>query len=202
MIGQLRGSLIEKNPPYLLIDIQGVGYLLQAPLSTFFALPDVGHVVTVRVHQIIREDAHLLFGFATKEEWRMFQELIKINGVGPKAALAILSSMSVYSCVEAIEQQQAKLLQSVPGIGAKTAQRIIVEMQDKISKLALPVSLPNSRKAPTVPVAQQAKQEAILALQALGYKPKEAQNAVEKVKDLAQSCQHILKEALQGLAKI
>jgi len=200
MIGQLRGNLIEKNPPYLLLDIQGVGYLLQAPLSTFFALPQEGEPVTVRVHQIIREDAHLLFGFATKEEWRLFQELIKINGVGPKAALAILSAMSVHSCVEAIEQQQAKILQRVPGIGAKTAQRIIVEMQDKIEKLVLPLA--HSMKATPVPMAQLAKQEAILALQALGYKPKEAQNAVEKVKDLAQSCQNILKEALQGLAKI
>lgn len=203
MIGQLRGILIEKQPPHLMIEVNGVGYCLQAPLSTFFSLPALGEPLVLRTHFIVREDAQLLFGFASCEECRLFQEIIKISGVGPKVALAILSGLSPADFVEVIQSQDIARLQRLPGIGAKTAQRILVEMQDRLPKL----NLPFSAKGPgnTVLMGKQAEdplEEAIAALVSLGYKPIEASKAVSKVKNTSQSCEHIIKEALQGLAKV
>lgn len=195
MIGQLRGKLIEKQPPFLMLDVNGIGYYLQAPFSTFFGLPDIGQEVTLRTHFIVREDAHLLFGFATLEECRLFQEIIKISGVGPKIALAILSGLSVQEFMEVIASQSVARLKGVPGVGAKTAQRIIVEMQDRLPKLSLPTS---SR----FQFENDPLQEAISALISLGYKAPEANKAVSKVKDQTLGCEHIIKEALQGLAKV
>lgn len=191
MIGQLRGILIEKQPPSLLLDVQGVGYLLQAPLSTFLALPALGKEVTLRTHFIVREDAQLLFGFATQDEWRLFQDLIKVNGVGPKMALALLSGMSPAEFVEVLQTQAVGRLQRIPGIGAKTAQRILVEMQGSKIQTFQQVEM----------VSPTAKQEAIMALIALGYKPSEATQAVSKVHNQDLNCEHIIKEALQGLAR-
>lgn len=203
MIGQLRGILIEKQPPHLMVEVNGVGYCLQAPLSTFFSLPEIGQPLVLRTHFIVREDAQLLFGFATQEECRLFQELIKISGVGPKVALAILSGLSPADFVEVILSQEIARLQRLPGIGAKTAQRILVEMQDRLPKL----NLPSTRTQPGGALLQMKAEddpleEAIAALVALGYKSFEATKAVGKVKNTAQSCEHIIKEALQGLAKV
>jgi Holliday junction DNA helicase RuvA len=201
MIGQLCGKLIEKQPPHLMVDVQGVGYALQAPLSTFFVLGELGSTVTLRVHHIVREDAQLLYGFATIEEWRLFQEIIKINGVGPKVALAILSGLSPQDFVNVVMMQEAGRLQKIPGIGGKTAQRILVEMQDKLAKINL---WSKSSKVVSSPQNQEdeAVQEAIAALVSLGYKPQEASKAVAKVKETSLGCEHIIKEALQGLAKV
>lgn len=191
MIGQIRGILIEKQPPTLIIDVQGVGYLLQAPLSTIFALPELGKEVTLRTHFIVREDAQLLYGFATLDEWRLFQALIKVNGVGPKMALALLSGMSPVEFAEVLQTQAVGRLQRVPGIGAKTAQRILVEMRDAKMDDFKHVAMQT----------QSAKQDAIMALMSLGYHAQEAQKAVGRVEDGEQNCEQIIKEALQGLAK-
>lgn len=201
MIGQLRGKLIEKQPPFLMIEVGGVGYLVQAPLSTFFSLPEIGQELTLRTHFIVREDAQILYGFISQHECKLFQEIIKINGVGPKVALAILSGLSPTEFANIVTNQEVGRLQKLPGIGAKTAQRILVEMQDKLTKLELGVSSHTSmvlaKKEKTDPVSQ-----AIGALVSLGYKPSEAAKAVSKVPDQTQSCENIIKEALQGLAKV
>lgn len=194
MIGQLRGTLIEKQAPHLMIDVNGVGYWVQAPLSTFFTLPEIGHTVTLRTHFVVREDAHLLFGFATNEECKLFQEVIKINGVGPKVALAILSGLSPSELMEVVMNQEVGRLQRIPGIGAKTAQRILVEMQDRLGKLNLQTS--------SLPLKEDGQQEAIAALVSLGYKPQEAAKAIAKVKNTTMGCEQMIKEALQGLAKV
>ncbi|MGE3319022.1 MAG: Holliday junction branch migration protein RuvA [Candidatus Berkiella sp.] len=200
MIGQLRGKLIEKNPPFLLIDVHGVGYIVQTPLSTFFVLPEVGQDVVLRTHMVVREDAQLLYGFATHDECYLFQELIKTNGVGPKIALAILSGLSPQELMEIVATEEVSRLQRLPGIGAKTALRIIVEMKDRLSKMLL--SSPQKTRVSSLTQEQTPREEAIAALMALGYKPQEATKALAKVKNDSLSCEAMLKEALQGLAKV
>jgi len=196
MIGQLRGKLLEKQPPSLLIDVQGIGYLLQAPMSTFFTLPPVGEEVILRTHFIVREDAHLLFGFTTQEECRLFQEIIKLNGVGPKVALALLSGLTPAAFLEVIRTQSVAHLQRIPGIGSKTAQRILVEMQDRLPKLDKVYP-----KEHFLDKAHHAKQEAIEALMALGYKAQEATKAVNQTKTTDVTvCEEIIKDALQRLS--
>lgn len=190
MIGQLRGKLVEKQPPTLLLDVQGVGYYLQAPLSTFFVLPELGQEVTLCTHFIVREDAHLLFGFITSQERQLFQAIIKVSGVGPKIALAILSALSVREFIEVIADQQIARLQGIPGIGMKTAQRLLIELQHLSNQV---LKSPQGRGG--------AQQEAIEALITLGYKAQEATKAVAKVQNMT-SCETIIKEALQGLAKV
>jgi Holliday junction DNA helicase RuvA len=195
MIGQLRGILIEKQPPFLMMDVQGVGYWLQAPLSTFFVLPEVGQMLTLRTHFIVREDAQLLFGFSSTEECALFQEVIKINGVGPKIALTLLSGLTPQEFYDVIMSQNVALLQRIPGIGAKTAQRILVEMQGRLPKLSV------KSEGGSIPVADP-KQEAISALVSLGYRAQEAQGTIAKIKTDSLSCEQIIKEALQRLAKV
>ena len=196
MIGQLRGNIIEKQAPHVLIDVQGVGYCVQVPLSTFFVIGDLGQEVVLRIHHVVREDAQLLFGFATKEECMLFQSIIKINGVGPKIGLAILSGLSVNEFMEVIAQQSVGRLQKVPGIGSKTAQRIVVEMQDRLP------ALEKSSNKGILFIPNDSSQEAVEALMSLGYKQSEATKAVGKVQNKSQNCEFIIKEALQGLAKV
>ncbi|MBS0289921.1 MAG: Holliday junction branch migration protein RuvA [Proteobacteria bacterium] len=198
MIGQLRGILIEKKPPYLLLEVNGVGYWLQSPLTTFFSLPEVGQEIILRTHCIVREDAHVLYGFATQEVCSLFQEIIKINGVGPKIALSILSGLTVQEFSDVVLEQNISKLQCLPGIGAKIAQRILVEMQDKLLKW-------NTSKTSTkifISPKADPKQDAIFALVSLGFKQAEAAKAVSKVQDTTQGCEYIVKAALQGLAKV
>jgi Holliday junction DNA helicase RuvA len=200
MIGQLRGILIEKTPPTLMLDVGGVGYSCQAPLSTFFNLPELGKEVTLRTHLIVREDAHLLYAFSNQNECKLFQEIIKVSGVGPKIALAILSGMSPEQFTQAVTMQDVSRLRGLPGIGGKIAERIIVDMKDKLTKLKLAsfshIELTNSSF-----FDDSAQEQAISALVALGYKPQEAVKAVSKI-DASQSCEQIIREALQGLSKI
>lgn len=202
MIGQLRGNLLEKKPPMLMLDVQGVGYCVQAPLSTFFVLPAVGCEITLRIHMVVREDAQLLYGFLCEQECRLFQEIIKVNGVGPKVALAILSGLSFQEFIEVIQSQEVNRLQKLPGIGAKTAQRILVEMQDRVAKLDCGSSNAVFSTQPHFMRQNSPVDEAILALISLGYKQQEANKAVAKVKNTNQSCEWIIKEALQGLARV
>lgn len=201
MIGQLRGKLLEKQPPTLMIDVNGVGYLLQAPLSTFFVLPQLGAEITLRTHFIVREDAHLLFGFATKEECSLFQEIIKVNGIGPKVALAILSGLSPQEFIDVIVYEDISRLKTIPGIGTKTAERLLIELKDRLPKLGADFKV-KMRFPENIGGGFEPLEEAIAALVALGYKPIEATKAVKKVQNTSQNCEFIIKEALQGLAKV
>jgi Holliday junction DNA helicase RuvA len=172
---------------------------LQAPLSTFFVLPECGESVILITHFIVREDAQLLYGFATKEECRLFQEIIKVSGVGPKVALAILSGLSPQEFIACVANQEASRLQCLPGIGLKTAQRILVEMSDRLAKLNIEQENKNENQNSMM-------HEATLALVSLGYKPQEASKAVAKVQKAQtlpfETSAHIIREALQGLAKV
>lgn len=202
MIGQLRGKLIEKQPPHLMLDVHGVGYICSAPLSTFFGMPELGQEIVVYTHMVVREDAQLLFAFSSKQECNLFQEIIKINGIGPKVALAILSGLTVEEFFQCVANQEVRRLQAIPGIGAKTAERLILDLKDKLTKLKLA-----SFNQALFTTSKQASEDneleqAIQALVALGYKQNEATKAVGKVSDKTARCEKIIKEALQGLAKI
>lgn len=200
MIGQLRGILIEKEPPVLMVDVHGVGYCVLAPLSTFFKLPELHQEVTLRTHMVVREDAQLLYGFATLEERALFEALIKVNGVGPKVALTILSGVSPDEFRHLMGIEDVRSLQRLPGIGAKTAQRILVEMRDKWGNPALATE--QQRVGSLLPTSNDKTQTAIQALVSLGYKPHEAQKALSALSASELSLEEILKSALQGLAKL
>ena len=199
MIGRLRGILLEKAPPWILLEVMGVGYQLQAPMSTFYHLPQTETEIILQTHLIVREDAHALYGFITKEECRLFQDFIKINGIGAKAALALLSGMNAQTLKTVISTADVDRLKKIPGIGPKTAQRIIVEMQDKKNKWNYVSEMLTSSNDGDIVMT--AVQQAIQALIALGYKSKEAELAIQKVKDKSLACEEMIKAALQGLAK-
>lgn len=197
MIGRIKGILLEKSPPWILVDVMGVGYQMQAPMNTFYHLKGIGETVCLHTHMVVREDAQLLYAFNDSQECAFFQELIKINGIGPKAALAMLSGLSIDELKQAIIAEEVGLLRKVPGIGPKTAQRIIVEMQDKKKKWRFDFN-PQSETTldKTTPMHQ-----ALQALVALGYKNKEAEQALDKLQDKSIACEDMIKFALQGLAK-
>ncbi|MFZ9086722.1 MAG: Holliday junction branch migration protein RuvA, partial [Steroidobacteraceae bacterium] len=151
MIGFLKGRLVSKQPPALALDVGGVGYELEAPMSTFYALPAVGEVVTLHTHLVVREDAHLLYGFSSSEERQLFRDLLRVSGVGPKIGLALLSGMNVKAILLCIEAQDVEALVRVPGIGRKTAERLLIEMRDRIRTLgggALPAGAAASPVGP------------------------------------------------------
>src|SRR6516225_1458195 len=167
MIGSLRGRIASKTPPQLTVEVGGLGYELEAPMSTFFHLPAVGEEVRLLTHLVIREDAHVLYGFASEEERRLFRSLIKVSGVGPKIALALLSGISVAAFAECIQREDIAALTRVPGVGRKTAERLIVEMRDRLA----PAGTAGAGPAAGGVTAQS---EAYDALVALGYRPAEA----------------------------
>jgi Holliday junction DNA helicase RuvA len=204
MIGQLRGVLIEKKPPFLLVDVHGVGYEVQASMNTFYALPTVGTQLFIYTHLIVREDAQLLYGFANETERVLFRELIKISGVGPKLALAILSGMDVVSFVQCIADRDSARLFKIPGVGKKTAERLIVEMQDNldnkfsISKQSFSeILLASDNSSP----ANLAQQDAVSALISLGYKPQDAHATIRKVFVENSDSETLIRLALQAKAK-
>jgi len=192
MIGRLSGILLEKNPPQLLVDVQGVGYEVDVPMSTFYNLPHTGERVTLFTHQAIREDAHLLFGFGNAEERAVFRQLIKITGVGARTALSILSGMSIADLSQAVTRQEAGRLVKVPGIGKKTAERLLLELKGKLG-----ADLGAVGGAPSVPDAQT---DVLNALIALGYSDKEALLALKAVPAGA-SVSDGIKAALKALSK-
>jgi Holliday junction DNA helicase RuvA len=199
MIGFLRGRLIAKHPPGLVIEVGGVGYEVEAPMSTFYGLPAVGAEVQLFTHLVVREDAHILFGFATERERRLFRELLKVSNVGPKLALALLSGMTVENFLLCIETQDADALVRIPGVGRKTAERLLIEMKDRIKSLgAVPgvTTLPAAFEAPSG-----AQAEAYSALIALGYKPAEVARLLKAVDASAQTTEEIIRRALQAAAK-
>lgn len=182
MIGRLRGILTEKQPPWLLLDVGGVGYEVEAPLSTFFVLPKTGTEVSLFTHLVVREDAQLLYGFWAVSERRLFRELIRISGIGPRVALAILSGMDAAEFTRCVQNEDAAALTRVPGIGKKTAERLLVEMRDRLKDWQLtPASLDGSNPEP-VSTAHSATADAVAALVALGYKPAEVDRLIAKAK--------------------
>ncbi|MFZ5756575.1 MAG: Holliday junction branch migration protein RuvA [Pseudomonadota bacterium] len=201
MIGRLRGRVLEKHAPELLLDVAGVGYEVLAPMTTFYRLGAAGDEVTLHTHLIVREDAHLLFGFFTREERTLFRELIKVNGVGPKLALGILSGVETDAFVRCVQDGDVATLTRIPGIGKKTAERLVVEMRDRLKALGeveLRGGLPTFiAAAPATPA-----QDAQSALEALGYKPVEAARAVAAVnKEAGLGSEELIRRALRSLAK-
>jgi holliday junction DNA helicase RuvA len=192
VIGFLTGTLVEKDPQRLLIDVQGVGYEVETPMSTFLALPSAGSSLRLRIHQVLREDASLLFGFASEEERSLFRALVKINGVGPRMALAILSGVTVNAFQQAVATDDIATLTRIPGVGRKTAERLLVEMRDYFK--TLPVAKGGLAAAPTP------RSEALHALVALGYKPPEAQRMLDAAKGEGGSTEDLIRAALQGTA--
>ncbi|MCB1756977.1 MAG: Holliday junction branch migration protein RuvA [Gammaproteobacteria bacterium] len=204
MIGRLRGIVLEKAPPFLLLDVQGVGYEIEAPMSTFYNLPlEKNAEVIIHTHLVIREDAHLLFGFASLSERSLFRTLIKINGVGAKMALAILSGMDSDEFAQCILAEDASALTRLPGVGKKTAERLIVEMRDKLPKFAEgPESVVQSggkKLAPTL--AESPAAQASAALVSLGYKPAEAGRMVSGIDSEDLTVEEIIRLALKNMAK-
>ena len=192
MIGRLHGKLLEKAPPQILIDVSGVGYEVDVPMSTFCNLPDIGSDVTLLTHFVVREDAMLLYGFATAAERQTFRSLIKISGIGPRIGLAVLSGMSTSDLAAAIEEGNLGLLTRIPGIGKKTAERLILELKGKLVLEANGSSTPAASGA--------ARNDITSALVALGYSEREAQSAVKKLPaDIGVS--EGIRQALKALAR-
>ncbi len=195
MIGRLRGTLAEKQPPHLMIDVGGVGYEVEAPMSTFYQLPETGQELTLLIHMVVREDAQLLFGFASESERQLFRTLIKVNGVGAKLALTILSGIAADEFARAVQDGDAATLVRLPGIGKKTAERLIVEMRDRLSDWQPVATLqPGSE---SVVASLNAVQDAVSALIALGYKPQEASRLVGQVESENMASEMIIKAALK-----
>lgn len=196
MIGRLFGKLLLKQPPMLLIDVGGVGYEVEAPMSTFYELPAPGEMVTIVTHLTIRDDAHILFGFASEAERSLFRNLIKVNGVGPKLALTILSGISSADFALCVQNRDAVALTRLPGIGKKTAERLVVEMQDRLGDAG------GGTLSGGVPVgADNPVNDAVSALVALGYKPVDANRMVRSVSNDGMSSEQLIREALKAQLK-
>ncbi|WP_392565116.1 Holliday junction branch migration protein RuvA [Utexia brackfieldae] len=202
MIGRLRGIILEKQPPEVLIEVNGMGYEVAMPMTCFYELPDNGQETIIFTHFVVREDAQLLYGFNHKQERALFRELIKVNGVGPKLALAILSGMSAIEFVQAVEQGEIKTLVKLPGVGNKTAERLIVEMKDRLKRLGGDIlSLNQHPNTPMMPLygdTNAIESEAISALIALGYKPQEASKMISKLIRPDVDSETLIKEALKA----
>ena len=206
MIGRIAGVLIEKQPPEMMIDVKGVGYEITAPMTTFYRLPMLNEPVSVYTHLIVRDDAHLLYGFYDKQERALFRALIKVNGVGPKMALAILSGIEAEEFVRCVENDDAASLVRVPGVGKKTAERLIIEMRDKLKQLAIQPSIVGSdgnvdSASGELFSSRSAINDAESALIALGYKPAEASKAVSKLDAKGLASEEVIRLALKGMVK-
>ena len=199
MIGFLRGRLAARHPPGLMIDVGGVGYELEAPMSTFYGLPATGEPVALFTHLVVREDAHVLYGFATEAERRLFRGLLKVSGVGPKIALAILSGSSVEDFLRIIEAEDIAMLTRIPGIGRKTAERVIIEMRDSVAKLG--AGSTGADPAPAAGTQGAAQSEAFSALLSLGYKPPEASRLLKSVEEPGLATTELIRNALKAAAK-
>jgi Holliday junction DNA helicase RuvA len=195
MIGAVRGRIASKTPPQLTVDVGGLGYELEAPMSTFFHLPPIGSEVSLLTHLVVREDAHVLYAFATEEERRLFRSLIRVSGMGPKIALALLSGMSVAAFTRCVQSEDVAALTRVPGVGRKTAERLIVEMRDRLSR---PASPPGTAPAA---VSDSPEGEAFGALVALGYRAAEATRLLKAVEPGTHTTEELIRRALQNAAR-
>jgi Holliday junction DNA helicase RuvA len=198
VIGRLTGILLEKQPPGLVLDVQGVGYELEAPMSTFYELPETGEKTTLYTHLAVREDAHALYGFYRDSDRQLFRVLLRISGVGAKMALAILSGMSAEEFATCIQADDSAALTRLPGIGKKTAERLIIEMRDRLGKLDLTSSAVVGRTVaggrPETPVS-----DAVSALTALGYKPQDAARMIKAVEVDGMASEELIRAALKGV---
>ncbi|WP_105168591.1 Holliday junction branch migration protein RuvA [Pseudoalteromonas sp. T1lg23B] len=204
MIGRLSGTLLEKQPPEILLDVAGVGYEVQMPMTCFYELPAIGEKTAVYTHFVVREDAQLLFGFNHKKERALFRELIKANGVGPKLGLAILSGMSAEQFIQCVNNEDATTLVKIPGVGKKTAERLVLEMKDRLKNFGHDLLTPFSDAAVLEPmqnptVADTPADDAVAALLALGYKQAQAFKAVKNVSQPNMSTETLIKEALKSM---
>ena len=201
MIGFLRGKLVVKAPPLLLLDVQGVGYEVEAPMTTFYKLPEIGEEIKLHTHLVVREDAHILFGFANETDRTLFRLLIKVNGVGPKLALTILSGLSADEFQRCIHDNDTHALVRLPGIGKKTAERLIIEMRDRLPGGGDSITSSEIAGGRVPGLVGNPKQEAVSALIALGYKAQDANKMVQNISAEANSCEDIIRLALQGAGK-
>lgn len=196
MIGHLRGRLVRKAPPALIVDVNGVGYELEAPMSTFYRLPELGSEVELHTHLVVREDAQLLYGFATEDERRLFRDLLRVTGIGPKIGLALLSGIDVETFMRCVEAEDTQALTRIPGIGRKTAERLLIEMRDRIHALG---QLPASGSGTATRGG--ARAEAYSALVALGYRPVEVNQLLQGVEQDGAGTEELIRRALQAAAR-
>lgn len=197
MIGLLRGTLLLKQPPDLLLDVNGVGYEVQASMTTFYDLPELHAEVTLYTHFVVREDAQLLYGFSSQTERELFRQLLKVNGVGPKMALAIVSGMSPPEFHQVIHASDISRLSRIPGVGKKTAERLVIELRDRLPKSAATADV-NSTPQPVALQASSASDEAINALLALGYKPVQASQMIAAYENQGLSVEEMIRQALRA----
>lgn len=200
MIGRLTGKILEKTPPQLLLEVNGVGYEVEAPLSTFFNLPEVGTDISLRMHMIVREDAQLLYGFYSEAERSLFRALIKINGIGAKVALAILSGMQPEEFAICVESRDISSLTRIPGIGKKTAERLLVEIKDKLTDI-ISTSASLTKTSETGITIHNHSGDAVHALVALGYKTADAEKMVKKAYSAELSTEEIIRTALKSTTR-
>jgi len=201
MIGRLCGILLEKKPPHLLLDVGGVGYELSAPMGTIYQLPPIGEKLCLHTHHLVREDAQLLYGFYERNARDCFRELIRLSGVGPKLALALLSSLEMDELVRAVQNQDSSALLHVPGVGKRTAERLLLELKDRIKHWTdTPESSAASAKTAATGAQKSAEADAVSALIALGFKPPEASRAVSSVAGQGLASEELIRHALKALA--
>ena len=196
MIGFIRGKLVVKTPPHLTVDVGGVGYDIEAPMSTFYTLPALGSEVRLLTHLVVREDAHILYGFGTQEERTLFRNLLKVSQIGPKIALSILSGVSVEGFATLVKLQDSAALTRIPGVGRKTAERVLMEMKDRLDALN---EATVSGAVPMTPASTEG--EAWTALVALGYKPAEVTAMLKPLAGSGGSTEDLIRRALQGAAR-
>lgn len=201
MIGRIKGTLIQKDPPMMLVDVNGVGYEIEAPVRVFFELPENGAEVTIITHMLVREDAQILYGFNNNGQRELFRKLLKVNGIGAKSALAVLSTMSTDEFVAMIQSQDVAAIVKIPGVGKKTAQRLIIEMRDKLGDVASDdISLPGSGGAQAANLGNMpatAQSEALIALQSLGFRPQEVNMLIKQIAKDGMTAEEIIRLCLQ-----
>jgi Holliday junction DNA helicase RuvA len=204
VIGRLRGTLLEKQPPELLIEVNGIGYEVQMPMSCFYELPEINQEAIIYTHFVVREDAQLLYGFNTVKERALFREVIKANGVGPKLGLGILSGMTAGQFVSCVEREDISTLVKLPGVGKKTAERLVVEMKDRLKgwgegDLFTPATDAAPIDSQSADLIANAEEEALSALLSLGYKPQTASKVIAQVKQPGMSSEAMIKDALKSM---
>lgn len=206
MIGRLRGIIVEKQAPDLLIEVSGVGYEVQLPLTSFYNLPATGQEATIYTHFVVREDAQLLYGFTSTTERSLFRQLIRANGIGPKMALTILSGLTASQFVRCVQNDDISTLVKLPGVGKKTAERLLVEMRDRLKDWGLAIQTPltdhlvlGNDEVQSFELKESPEQDAISALQSLGYSASQAQAAVKKVFTAGSTSEQLIKAALKSM---
>jgi len=200
MIGRLRGEIVHRQPPFLMLEVNGVGYELEAPMSTFYDLPTGSEQVILFTHLAVRDDAHILYGFSSESERTLFRTLLRVSGVGAKMALAILSGMSTADFARCVQTEDTAALVRLPGIGRKTAERLIVEMRDRLDRLDGISDMTHAAPAKGAAVTGNPVSDAVGALIALGYKPVEASRMVRAVDSEGLSSEEIIRGALKAVA--